>query len=59
MGQCLPIPWRPAEFNDVVNRKLRFGVVRSDGITIPTPACRRALQLAVDALRSQGHEVVE
>lgn len=57
--QCVPVPWRPVEYQDATNRKLRFGVVWSDGITTPTPACRRALQLTVDALRNRGHEVVD
>ena len=56
-AQCVPVPWRPFQFGE--NKRPRFGVVWSDGITIPTPACKRALQLAVDALRSQGHEVVD
>ncbi|KAF9652291.1 amidase signature enzyme [Thelephora ganbajun] len=56
---CVPVPWRPVEFGASANRKLRFGVVWSDGITTPTPACRRALQLVVDALKDQGHYVVD
>lgn len=54
---CVPVPWRPVQFAPA--QKLRFGVLRSDGITIPTPACKRALQLAIDALKNQGHEVVD
>jgi len=42
-----------------MTRKLRFGVVWSDGITTPTPACKRALRLVIDALKDQGHEVVD
>lgn len=57
--QCVPVPWRPVQFGEASSRKLRFGVVWSDGITTPTPACKRALQLAVDALKNQGHEVVD
>ena len=42
-----------------MSRKLRFGVVWSDGITTPTPACKRAMRLAIDALKAQGHDVVD
>jgi hypothetical protein len=38
---------------------LKFGVIWSDGIVAPTPACLRALKLTVDALIQQGHEVVK
>ena len=55
--KCVPIPWRPVEFGE--NKRPRFGVVWSDGITTPTPACKRALQLAVDALKDQGYDVAD
>lgn len=29
------------------------------GVIPPTPACRRALSKVVDALKKQGHEVVD
>ncbi|KAL4068445.1 amidase signature domain-containing protein [Scleroderma yunnanense] len=53
---CIPIPWRPVNLR---GRKLRWGVMWEDDLVVPTPACRRALQMTVDALRKQGHEVVD
>ncbi|KAI6142600.1 amidase signature domain-containing protein [Pisolithus tinctorius] len=53
---CMPLSWRPVNLR---GRKLRFGVLWDDGITPPTPACRRALQMTVDALRRQGHDVID
>jgi Asp-tRNA(Asn)/Glu-tRNA(Gln) amidotransferase A subunit family amidase len=50
-----PLPWRPQELGE----KVRWGVLRSDGVVPPTPAVARALQEAVEALRERGDEVVE
>ncbi|EKM56949.1 uncharacterized protein PHACADRAFT_254364, partial [Phanerochaete carnosa HHB-10118-sp] len=55
---CVPIPWRSVDFVSE-GRKPKWGVIWNDGLITPTPACKRALQLAVDALRQQGHEVVD
>lgn len=55
---CVPIPWRTVDFVSEA-RKPKWAVIWNDGVFTPTPACRRALELAVDALRQQGHEVVE
>lgn len=52
---CIPLPWREIE----LPRKLKFGVMWSDGIVDPSPACRRALQMTVDAVKKQGHEFVD
>ncbi|GJE86634.1 amidase signature enzyme [Phanerochaete sordida] len=55
---CVPIPWRSVDFVSE-GRKPKWAVIWNDGLYTPTPACRRALQLAVDALRDQGHEVID
>ncbi|AEO70141.1 6911e4db-d68f-4d7b-89cd-83fff4721740 [Thermothielavioides terrestris] len=56
-----PLPWRAEvekEFGDV-GRKLKVGVLRTDGVVDPSPACARALRMAEHALRRQGCEIVE
>jgi Asp-tRNA(Asn)/Glu-tRNA(Gln) amidotransferase A subunit family amidase len=56
-----PLPWREEvekEYGDV-GRKLRVGVLRTDGVVEPSPACKRALGMAEEALRRQGCEIVE
>ncbi|KAI6012059.1 amidase signature domain-containing protein, partial [Pisolithus microcarpus] len=53
---CIPLSWRPV---NIRGKKLRFGVIWDDGIAPPTPACRRALQVTIDALQKQGHDVVD
>ncbi|KAK4042216.1 Acetamidase [Parachaetomium inaequale] len=56
-----PLAWRgdvEKEFGDA-GRKLRVGVLRTDGVVEPSPACKRALEMAEQALRRQGCEIVE
>lgn len=52
---CIPLPWREVE----LPKKIKFGVMWSDGIVDPSPACHRALKMTVDAVEKQGHEIVE
>ncbi|GAM82278.1 hypothetical protein ANO11243_002570 [Dothideomycetidae sp. 11243] len=54
-----PIPWREEVYDSVGSRKLRIGVLRTDGVIDPSPACARALQTTVAALQAAGHEIVE
>ncbi|CUM68054.1 uncharacterized protein PRCAT00005769001 [Priceomyces carsonii] len=54
----VPIPWK----NDVTysdSKKLCIGVIRSDGAVTPHPPVLRAIDLAVERLREDGHEVIE
>uniref|UniRef100_A0A060SX79 amidase n=1 Tax=Blastobotrys adeninivorans TaxID=409370 RepID=A0A060SX79_BLAAD len=50
-----PIPWKDV----TLPKKLKIGVIYNDGVVTPSPACARALDMTVDALKKQGHEVVE
>lgn len=59
-----PLPWRPeieAEYlaADSGKKKLRVGIMRTDGVVDPAPACLRALEMTEEALRRAGHEIVE
>ncbi|EEB87573.1 hypothetical protein MPER_15034, partial [Moniliophthora perniciosa FA553] len=51
---CLVLPWREV---DLSQRPLKWGVMWEDGVIAPSPACKRALQLVVDQLRKNGHEI--
>ncbi|KLO20755.1 amidase signature enzyme [Schizopora paradoxa] len=54
----VPLPWRENILEG--KKKLRWGVMWEDGIAPPSPACKRALQMVVDALKSNGYyEVVD
>jgi Asp-tRNA(Asn)/Glu-tRNA(Gln) amidotransferase A subunit family amidase len=55
-----PIPWRgeiARQFAD--KKKFKVGVLRTDGVVDPSPACARALDEVAVALRKDGHEVVD
>lgn len=56
-----PLAWRADVEEDFQNksRKFRVGVLRTDGVVDPSPACQRALKMAEDALAREGHEIVE
>ncbi|KAG5929475.1 hypothetical protein E4U42_005739 [Claviceps africana] len=57
---CHPIPWRSHVFAEYKEKKvLRVGIMRTDGVVDPSPACKRALEMTEDALRRQGHDIVE
>ncbi|KAJ7881391.1 amidase signature domain-containing protein [Mycena leptocephala] len=50
----------PVPFRDVnLPKKLRFGYYTSDGIMKASPACIRAMEQTIDALKLAGHECIE
>ena len=64
----LPIPWRQDALEAIRRRKnnpgmangrLVFGILPSDGHVRPHPPIQRALNIAMNALRQCGHEVIE
>ncbi|XDG08595.1 hypothetical protein ABKA04_008210 [Annulohypoxylon sp. FPYF3050] len=55
-----PLPWRPeVEEEYATKSKFRIGVMRTDGVVDPAPACVRALEMTEAALKEAGHEIVE
>ncbi|KAK5657121.1 hypothetical protein OQA88_3649 [Cercophora sp. LCS_1] len=58
-GTCHPIPWRAGVEKEVEGKSLRVGVLRSDGVVDPSPACARALGMVEEALKRDGCEIVE
>lgn len=55
-----PLEWRSdVEKSYLEKPKLRFGVMRDDGVVTPSPACARALQEVCTALEAAGHEVFD
>lgn len=65
--EVVQLPWRQETYTSVSKtakgeegtRKLRFGILRDDGICRPQPPVKRAIGLTVDAIKKLGHEVVE
>lgn len=56
-----PLPWRADVEREFAapKRTLRVGLLRTDGVVDPSPACARALDAAAAALRRAGHDVVD
>lgn len=55
-----PLEWRDSVTDEyATKKKLRVGVLRTDGVVDPAPACARALQMVVSALESAGHETFD
>ncbi|KAI4130123.1 MAG: hypothetical protein LQ338_001898 [Usnochroma carphineum] len=53
-----PIPWRSDVYDSTKDQKtLRIGVMQSDGVVSPSPACLRALETATAALTNAGHTI--
>lgn len=48
----VPLPWRKVE----LPRKLKIGVMWNDGIVMPHPPVRRALEEVTNALRAHGDQ---
>jgi Asp-tRNA(Asn)/Glu-tRNA(Gln) amidotransferase A subunit family amidase len=57
---CHPLEWR-ADVEKEYKEKptLKVGMMRTDGVVDPSPACARALEMVEAALRKAGHEIVE
>lgn len=53
------IPWRPDQEDDVVSKKLTFGVLAHDGVCTPFPPVQRAIAMAVQAVQAKGHSTLE
>lgn len=51
------IPWR--SHLTETPKKLCFAVIRNDGICTPHPPIARGVEIAVDAVKKGGHEVLE
>lgn len=55
-----PIPWRSSIESEYKTKKpLKIGVMRTDNVVEPAPACVRALDMTCSALTAQGHEVFD
>ena len=63
--EVIELPWRNKSIQSirersgkrVVQGSLTFGVMHWDGLVRPHPPVQRAVDLVVDALKEQGHEV--
>lgn len=54
-GKVIEIPWRDVELPE----KLTIAVLRDDGVVHPSPGILRGVDIAVQALKKQGHDIIE
>ncbi|KAF1955102.1 amidase signature enzyme [Byssothecium circinans] len=55
-----PLEWREGVEKEYKEKKtLRVGVLRTDSVVDPSPACARALDNVAKALSAEGHEVYD
>ncbi|EMC99418.1 hypothetical protein BAUCODRAFT_21231 [Baudoinia panamericana UAMH 10762] len=55
-----PLAWRSEIESEYRDRKqLKVGIMRTDTVVDPSPACARALDMAASALRDAGHAVFD
>lgn len=55
--KVVPLEWR--DVSSIKTKKLRFGIMWSDGLITPHPPITRALRETTEVLKKAGHEVVE
>lgn len=54
-----PIPWRDDLYTSArESKKLKIGLMSTDGVCRPSPAIKRGLDLTAAALKKAGHEVI-
>lgn len=54
-----PIPWRNDLYTSArENKKLKIGLMTTDGVCRPSPAIKRGLDLTAAALQKAGHEII-
>eukprot|EP00756_Hemistasia_phaeocysticola_P009434 Hpha_TRINITY_DN14881_c0_g4::TRINITY_DN14881_c0_g4_i1::g.169508::m.169508 len=59
-ARCVPMPWNERLYEQTrTKQRLRIGYYTHDGFLAASPACTRAVNEAVEALRRAGHECVE
>ena len=58
-SSMVPSIWNESLFSIYSSKKLKFGYYYDDGVTVASPPVKRAIEQTVQALKSQGHEVIE
>lgn len=57
--KCIEIPWRQDRADKIKSRKLTFGIIKWDRLVMPHPPVQRGVKMVQDALKAQGHEIIE
>lgn len=57
--KCIEMPWREEQVDLVKGRTLTFGIIKWDHLIMPHPPVQRGMRIVEEALKSQGHELIE
>jgi Asp-tRNA(Asn)/Glu-tRNA(Gln) amidotransferase A subunit family amidase len=57
-SSMLPSPFNNAIWSQYGKKKLKFGYYFDDGVVIASPPVKRAILKTINALKSQGHQVI-
>jgi amidase len=57
--KCLEMPWRTEQVKLVKDKPLTFGLVKWDHLIMPHPPVQRGIQMVAEALKAQGHEIID
>jgi Asp-tRNA(Asn)/Glu-tRNA(Gln) amidotransferase A subunit family amidase len=57
--KCIEVPWRQDRVEKINTRPLTFGIIKWDRLVMPHPPVLRGIKMVQEALKVQGHEIIE
>ena len=57
--KCIELPWREEHVESIKSTRLNIGLIKWDQFVMPHPPVQRGIRIVEDALKSQGHDVIE
>jgi amidase len=57
--KVIEMPWRTEQVDKVKGRPITVGIIKWDSLVMPHPPVQRGLRMVVEALKSQGHDVID
>ena len=57
--KCLEVPSRQDRADKLKIRPLTFGIIKWDRLIMPHPPVLRGVKMVAEALKAQGHEIIE
>jgi amidase len=57
--KCIEIPWREDHVKSIQGRQLSIGIMKWDTLVMPHPPVQRGMEMVIQALKRQGHDVLE
>jgi amidase len=57
--KCIEIPWRQERAEKIKTRPLTIGIIKWDNQVMPHPPVQRGIKMVQEALKAQGHEIID